>query len=242
MSSSSGTSSRVSGQSGSSGRSRRPGLGGDGSGDLYHGSLLEGHPYDTRPEPSNSASTSTGSRYPSSSTYARSGVRVPNPHFAGLNLPGATAPSFSSSPLTDPILQALYSASASQPSTSPSAVLIRQTPSASTVSELTATEIDTEVQSQIQNAPRPRGSGTPDTSQTNSGEQQLGYDEQNHAAAVVLTEAEILVGLSVPGKSVVSLCLTMEANFHLNYQLDTRSHYRYLTQIMIQEGISLTTS
>jgi hypothetical protein len=238
MSSSSGTSSRVSGQSGSSGRSRRPGLGGDGSGDLYHGSLLEGHEY--RPEPSNSASTSTGSQYPSSSTYARSGVCVPNPHFAALNLPGVTAPSFSSSPLTDPILQALYSAS--QPSTSPSAVLIRQTPSASTVSELTATDIDTEVQSQIQNAPRPRGSGTPDTSQTTSGEQQLGYDEQNHAAAVVLTRAEILVGLSVPGKLVVRLFLTMEANFRLNYQLDTRSHYRYLTQITIQEGISLNTS
>jgi hypothetical protein len=204
MSSSSGTSSRVSGQSGSSGRSRRPGLG-EGSGDLYHGSLLEGQYdliYRPRPEPSNSASTSTGSQYPSSSTYARSRVSVPNPHFATLNLPSHPAPSYPSFALNDPIL--LHLASASQPSTSPSAVIIRQTPSASSDSTVSATAIDTEIQSELQDAPqqvgdRRKGSGTPDTSQTNTEEHQhlFAYDEIG--AAQTLNRDEALTALSFPG-------------------------------------------
>jgi hypothetical protein len=211
MSSSSGTSSRVSGQSGSSGRSRRPGLGGDGSGDLYHGSLLQGHEYDMiyrpRPEPSNSASTSTGSQYPSSSTYARSGISVPNSHFATLNLPSRPAPSYPSFALNDPILLHLASVSqpsASQPSTSPSAVIIRQTPSASSDSTVSATAIDTEIQSDVQDAPqqvgdRRKGSGTPDTSQTNTEEHQhlFAYDEIG--AAQTLTPKQILRDLFFPG-------------------------------------------
>jgi hypothetical protein len=83
-------------------------------------------------------------------------------------------------------------------------VIIRQTPSASSDSTVSATAIDTEIQSELQDAPqqvgdRRKGSGTPDTSQTNTEEHQhlFAYDEIG--AAQTLNRDEALTALSFPG-------------------------------------------